>query len=491
MGAGRTPPPEAGEALGANAGRDGGRPLAVPRFLGAGAQPGARGAGPLALAALAPGPLMPRPAAGARAPVPEGADVSDPDPEAAEAAQVRRAQKPAAIGPHRPQPPAPAAAAEDEAIAPAAGVARVRTRHYGLLLSFLLVVLLPSAATGWYLWVRAADQYTSSVGFSVRREEAQSAVELLGGLSKMSGSSSSDTDILYHFIRSQELVRLIDAEMNLRAHYSAPYGRDPVFAFDPEGTIEDLMAYWRQMVKTYYDPGTGLIELRVHAFDPVYARDLAEKIFVQSSRMINELSDIARADATRYARAELDRAIERLKEARQAMTEFRMRTQIVDPSADIQGQMGLLNTLQAQLAAALIELDLLRETVRGGDPRIAQAERRIEVIERRIVEERRKFGVGGQGPGGEDFATLVAEFERLSVDRQFAEQAYTAALTAYDASLSEAQRQSRYLAAYIRPTLAERSAYPERAIVLGLTALFLLLAWSIAVLIYYSIRDRR
>jgi len=151
----------------------------------------------------------------------------------------------------------------------------------------------------------------------------------------------------------------------------------------------------------------------------------------------------------------------------------------------------VLNNLQAQLADTLVELDLLREVARPNDPRIAQAERRIEVIEKRIVEERRKFGEGGQGPGGGDYATLVAEFERLSVDREFAEQSYRGALAAYDAALAEAQRQSRYLAAHIQPTRAERSDFPRRWTLLGLTGFFLLMTWAIGVLIYYSVRDRR
>ncbi len=57
---------------------------------------------------------------------------------------------------------------------------------------------------------------------------------------------------------------------------------------------------------------------------------------------------------------DLDLALERLKAAREALTAFRLANQIVDPNADIQGQMGLLNTLQAQQAEALIEFDLLR-----------------------------------------------------------------------------------------------------------------------------------
>ena len=54
----------------------------------------------------------------------------------------------------------------------------------------------------------------------------------------------------------------------------------------------------------------------------------------------------------------------------------------------------------------------------------------------------------------------------------------------------DATRQSRYLATYIRPTLAQESEYPRREIIAGLAALFLLLVWAIAALVYYSIRDR-
>jgi capsular polysaccharide transport system permease protein len=40
------------------------------------------------------------------------------------------------------------------------------------------------------------------------------------------------------------------------------------------------------------------------------------------------------------------------------------------------------------------------------------------------------------------------------------------------------------------PTLPQTAEFPQRFVLSALTALFLLLAWSIGVLIYYSIRDR-
>lgn len=378
-------------------------------------------------------------------------------------------------------------------VRPVASPARVKQRHWGLLFGFILMVIVPVLAASWYLYERAADQYASTVAFTVRSEDISSAVDILGGLGTAlggGGGGSSDTDILYEFIRSQEIVAAVDARLNLKEIYSRHYRTDPVFGFEPSGTIEDLTSYWRRVVRISYDANSGLMELRVLAFTPGEARAVAEAIYDESTRVINDLSAIAREDATAYAREDLDLAVERLKTAREALTAFRIENQIVDLTADIQGQMGLLNTLQAQLADALIEYDLLQNTARAGDPRVEQAERRIEVIEARIDEERQKFGTGGTGPGGESYATTVAEFERLSVDREFAEQAYVAALSAYDGARAEANRQSRYLANYIAPTLAERAEFPQRGLIVALVAAFAFLLWSILSLIYYSLRDR-
>jgi len=412
-----------------------------------------------------------------------------PKPDQKPATADRPKPKPTAkaANPDKPKPKPPA----DPIYAPARA-AQTKPRHWLLLLSFLIFVCAPLLLTAGYLWTRAVDQYTSELGFTVRREEAPSAVDILGGLTKLSSNSSSDSDILYEYIQSQELVEKVDATIDLRTRFSRHAAIDPIFSLSRNSSIEDLVEYWHKMVLISYAPGTGLIEVKVKAFTPEEAHEIAQVIFAESSRMINELSAIAREDAMRYAREELDTAVEQLKTARQALTAFRSRTQIVDPSADIQLQMGLLNTLQQQLGSELVDYDLLLTSVREDDPRLQQSQQRINAIRERIRQEREKFGGGAASRGdGEDYATLVSEFERLSVDREFAEQKYTGALQNYDAAQAEAQRQSRYLAAYLNPTLAQSPQYPHRALLLGLTALFLLVAWATLVLILYSLRDRR
>jgi capsular polysaccharide transport system permease protein len=381
----------------------------------------------------------------------------------------------------------------EQTFKPVARPARMRRRHYGLILSYLLMVVLPLFGIAYYLYTFAQDQYASNVGFTVRTEETGAATDLLGGLSQFAGgNTSTDGDILFEFINSAELVQRLVERIDLVSHYSEPYDVDPVFGLTPDATLEDLVGHWQDVVRVSYTQSNGLIDLQVLAFEPQMAQRIARAIVEESQILINELNEQARSDSMRYAQQDLDAAIARLREAREALTAFRTETQIVDPESDLQGRTGVLNNLQQQLAEALIEFDLLSQnSTNPDDPRLVQAQRRIDVIRDRIRQERLNFATEDVGAEGEGYPTLMAEYEGLVVDREFAEESYRAALTALDAARTNAARQSRYLAVYIQPTLPQSAEFPRREVIVALSLLFLSLGWAIIALIYYSIRDRQ
>lgn len=354
------------------------------------------------------------------------------------------------------------------------------------------MVVTPVIATAWYLWARAQDQYVSVMAFSVRKEDQKAGLDILGGLGAFTSSGgASDQNILYQYIRSEDMVRAVGETVDLPARFSGGWPRDFMYAYDPSGTIEDLVDYWNRQITVLSDDKTGIITVKTAAFSPQDAKTIADAIYAASSTTVNRLSDQAREDATRYAREELNKAERRVEEVRNRMTDYRIRTQLVDPKAEFESQMGILTQLQSQLAAALVAQDMLVENgTRESDPRFEQGQKKIGAIESRIQQERDKFSTSRDGPGGESYARLVADYEQLTSDRTFAEATYTAARATYDKALAEAQRQTRYLAAHIIPQVPEQSLRPNRPMVLALMALFLTLGWSILLLIYYSVRDR-
>ena len=373
------------------------------------------------------------------------------------------------------------------------GRAKMRFRHWGQIVSFLLLVVAPFAATTFYLQERATPQYASTVGFTVRSNEATIPTDLLGGITQLaSGPANVDGDILHEFIESQMLVERLLARDDLRAHYAQTHEQDPIFALSPDATMEDFVGYWQRVVRLSYDQATGLMELQVLAFDPDTAHAITQAIIEESQVLLNELNASVRADSVRYAEDDLALTTQRLVRAREELAAFRSRTQIVDPEIDLEGRLGVMTNLQQQLAEVLVDYDLLNaNTSNPNDTRLQQMRARIDAIEARIAEERGTFNAVNEDGRDEAYSDLMTEYEGLVVARELAQTTHGLAVAALDLARTNAARQSRYLAVYIEPTMPEAPQFPRNAMILAQVGLFLLVGWSILALIVYSIRDRR
>lgn len=401
--------------------------------------------------------------------------------------------QPAAAAPDKKAAEAPKTPASVSQIkpgaAPPARPAYVRRRHVNLLLSLLLFVFLPTAATIYYMYEVAEDQYASKVSFSIRSEGFNNPLDALGSLGEISNGSSSDAGILNEYLRSQKLIEDIRENVDLPVLYSKPEN-DPIFAFDADQPIEKLLHYWARMTDIAFDSGAGLIDVTAYAFTAEDATAIAQAVLDRSSVLVENLSSTAREDTIREAKFELERARERLTEARLSLGNLRLEEQLIDPTVDLQSRMGVLSVLQNELAQALIESDLLALRVSSEDTRLVGLYNRIDVLENRISEERNKIGQATSGSEA-GFATVVGNYESLQVDREFAERAYLAAAASYDVALAEARRKSLYLVAHVPPTSAESAEYPQRLLwclgVLGAALLF----WFIALLSVYAVLDRR
>lgn len=384
--------------------------------------------------------------------------------------------------------------------------AKIQIRHKLIFYSFGSLVVIPAILVSLYLYIFAADQFQSTSAFSVRKQDLSSAMSIFGGLTNLS-AGASDSDVIYEYIQSQNMVETIDEKLDLRTMWGVHRATDPFFGLSAEATIEDLVDYWNSMVRIRLDTSSGSLTLETRAFTAEAAQNLNEAILQQSSEEVEALSRIAQDDAIQLARAEMERTLERLKEARVEMATFRRQNQIIDPSANFQAQMGIVSGLEQQLVAALIERDMLVGTVKTGDPRLAQVDRRIVVIRDRIEKERENIGADyvfssstpdqtsssqiNEDAEKSQLYQTVGKYESLLVDQEFAQQAYTAALVALDEALADAKRKSRYLATHITPTLAQTAEYPERMIIWSIFLLVDFLAWMLFVLIIYALRDRR
>jgi capsular polysaccharide transport system permease protein len=366
-------------------------------------------------------------------------------------------------------------------------IARMKRRYLALIASFALCVLVPVGVVTAYMYAVAKDQYHSMAAFSIRSEHSSAGVSgLLGALTQVSSGSANDPDILFEYIRSQDIVAELDKEINLSALYrKAP--DDPVYNLADDATIEDLYRKWMSMVDVVHESSNGIIEIEARAYTPEDAQKIVQSIVDKSSTLVNKLSRIANDDTIKFAKDELNETQSALYEVRRKLTAFRRKNQILDPVSDAQQQLGILTALQTELARALIEQDTLSSFAQPSDPRIASNDIRIEAISKRIDAERAAL----QGNGADGKLDIFSEYEDLLVQQEFARASYTTALASLASANAEARKQARYVAVHVTPTLAEQSMFPRRAVIVALTALFAMLAWAVLALGYYNVRDNR
>ncbi|MFP4362061.1 MAG: hypothetical protein ACLFTG_15505 [Alphaproteobacteria bacterium] len=372
--------------------------------------------------------------------------------------------------------------------------ARPKPRHYAALVSFVLAVVLPTVATVGYLYTRAADQYASTVAFSIRNGDSVAPTSgVLGAFAQQMSSGAADAEIVYEFVRSQKMIEAAEAALPLEEMYNRPE-HDFVFRLGDNRPVEDVVGYWNWMTDVAFDPSTGIVRFEARAFNAEDAQRIAEFVLAESTRIVNDLSEQAREDSIRVARTAVTEAEERLREARRGMREFRNVQQEIDPSENASATLGLVAALGQELARARVELDSELQLVGEQSPRINQLRQRIASLEKQIAQERSRLGAGAVGAAsGEEgrFASVISEYEERQVDLEFAQNAYTSALSAFEQAQIEARRQSRFLAPHIEPTRSMAPQYPQRALLSLATLGLLTVAWAVVVLVVYNVKERR
>ena len=93
------------------------------------------------------------------------------------------------------------------------------------------------------------------------------------------------------------------------------------------------------------------------------------------------------------------------------------------------------------------------------------------------------------GYGGGSFAGKAPEYERLQLEKTFAERQLASALVALDSARSEAARKQLYLERLVQPNLPDRAMEPRRLRSVVTVFVLGLILWGVVSLTLASIRE--
>lgn len=367
-----------------------------------------------------------------------------------------------------------------------------KRRRRLLAMSFVLCVIVPTMLGAIYFTFIASDRYVAGAGFAVRSMDAGSGGDFFGTFTGMAnaGSTTSDSYILLKYIKSRSMVEKLEKDFPLRVAYASD-GPDIISHLSRESDIEHLVEYWGGMIQTSYDNISGVITFKVNAFRPSDARKVADLVLRYCTELVNELSERARTDAVSFAQSEVTRAEKRLRKALEKLRSFRDDEKSIDPTRSAQVQIEIVGGLEKELADRRARISALVGTVDEDSPSLKILRRQTDALEQEITAKKTETtkGEASKNLPTTALSALLATYETLEVERNFAQQAYASALSSLEKARVEAGRQQRYLAIYEAPLLPEYPLYPKR--ILNSLELGAILAalWGLGSLIAYAIRD--
>lgn len=352
-------------------------------------------------------------------------------------------------------------------------LAKFLGRVLGLGWLFIIAVVVPTVAAVLYFGVFASDVYLSESRFVVRSPEKPS-VGGLGMLLKGTGFGNAGDEIY----AAQDYVTSRDAlqALNREGAFEQAYARGSISVFDRfnpvggDGSFEDLYRYYRGKVKVEHETSSSITTLQVRAYSPDDAYRFNSRLLAMAEATVNRLNDRGRKDLIRYAQAEVDDAKAAARDAALALSAYRNREGVVDPQLQAETQLQMLAKLQDELIATRTELLQLR-ALAPENPQIRVLETRIGGLTREIDRETGK--VAGDR---RSLSSSAVQFQRLTLESQFADKQLASAMVSLQEARNEARRKQAYVERIVQPNRPDEALEPRRmrgiisTFVLGLVA---------------------
>jgi len=376
--------------------------------------------------------------------------------------------------------------------------------------SFVLCVAIPTGLIALYYYMFAANQYVAEFKFAVMESSpvlpgspppisatspsaamgGGGGLALMGGASMLGGSSATMQNyVVTDYLLSRQVVEELQRRIGIRSLYDSDLAKnDPWARFAKNLPMERFVNYWNRMVTANYDPMTGLAVVTVRAFSPEDALSIANTMVTLAEDLVNSVAKRPQMDSVRFAEGEVRRTEERLRAAREAMTGYRLKEGIIDPSGALSSNLALVQTLRGQLVQQQTDLASLMSQQQNPNTSAAQSLRSRIVATKDQLDKMEKE-VSKDREGNRVLTELVARYERLELERQYAQAGFVAAQQAFDQARANAAAQHLYLTPYVRPALAESSTYPRRAQSTLVAALAFFGIWIVGLMVVRAVGE--
>ena len=353
---------------------------------------------------------------------------------------------------------------------------------------FTLATIFSIAAAFYWTFI-ASDRFVSVSHVIVQRTDiaAGPALDVASLIGSQGGHSRPDQMLLRDYLLSMDMLRKLEARMQISAHYSSEqhdlFSR--MWLIRP--SIEWLHRHFLSRTSVEFDDYAGVLMIKAEAYDPNTAQAITQLMVREGEIFMDDMARNLARDQVTFLEKQVQQNADRALQARQAVLAYQNRKGMVSPEAAAESLMAIVGRLEAQRAELQTQRNALQSYLVPTHPSIVQLNQQLAAIDRQIIAEQSKLAA----PAGKTLNRTVEELQRLQMDAEFQQEIYKSALTALEKGRIEATRTLKKLSVLQAAYLPEYPLEPRRIYNVVVYTLVAYLCAGVLKLIVAAIRDHQ
>jgi capsular polysaccharide transport system permease protein len=325
-------------------------------------------------------------------------------------------------------------------------------------LLWITVALCVLAVMYWAVIV--SDRYVSEAHVIIQQTDLQTSQPTdLSGLLGVSGTPGrSDQLLLRDHLLSIDMLLKLDAELDLRGHYSNR-AKDPISRlWSPDISIEWFHWYYLSRVSVELDEYSGVLVIHAEAFTPDKALAIASMLVEEGERYMNLMAHRLAQEQVGFIEKQVGQLSDRLMEARGAVLNYQNERNMVSPQGTAENLFAIVNQLEGQLATLKTQRDALLGIVHPKSPSVIDLDMQIAAVKKQIAHAQTRLTSSDR----RTLNSAIEEFQRLQMNAEFAQELYKTALAALERERVDAGRTLKMVSVLQQPTHPQYPMQPRR-----------------------------
>ena len=353
---------------------------------------------------------------------------------------------------------------------------------------FWLAALLCAAAV-MYWGLIASDRYVSEAHVIIQQIDppAGTGLDISSMIGMSGGSTRTDQMFLRDHLLSVDMLAKLDSQLGLREHYSNRRYDMLSRLWSQDISQERFHSYYLSRIGVMFDDNAGVLIIRVEAFTPEKAHDIASMLVEEGERYMNQMDRRLAQEQVAFIEKQVEQISERVITARQAVLTFQNERNLVSPQGTAEALFGIISQLEGRLIELKTQRDALLGYQQAQSPAVVDVDLQVAAVKKQIAREQARLTSSER----QTLNRIVEEYQRLEMNAEFAREMYKAGLTALEKHRVEAGRMLKMVSVLQRPTHPQYPLEPRRIYNTTVFILSTLLLAGILTLLKVIVRDHR